>query len=203
MSEDAILWNPYVEVRKYSPDQVKWAVGRSVGCRVEGDELAALFPRPEEGIAQAWGNSLTEAGALNLAHLIAGDGQGIPISATTAFVGVGADASANVGSPARHGTLSPEDGEGPGRTFYQCLDRGYPQVAAPRIVRFKMTATEHQANHEWQEWGVAVAPEVRVLSGHTLSGVAEGAVLMNRKAVSLGLKEEGRSWVFACSLRVG
>lgn len=202
MQEDKADWEPEVVVLKYSPDQVAWAAGKH--RRVEGDELARLFPGgPEEGRAHAIGNSLTEAGALNLARLVAGDPGGIAVTRATAMVGVGHDPSANAASPAPHGALSPVLGESPHGTLYQVLDKGYPQVFAPRFIRLQMTATEEQAVFTWHEWGLALAPELTFAQGWQLAQIGNGAMLLNRKAVNLGPKKEGRSWVYQCSIRVG
>lgn len=202
-TEDSVGWEPHVRVAKYSPDQMRWVRRHAHRRRVEGDELATLFSVPEEGWTEAVGNSLTEAGALNMARVLAGDPQGVAISRVTTLVGVGCDPTANVGSPARHGALSPLVGEAPHTTFYRMLDKAYPQVEAPRIIRLQMTATENEAVFGWQEWGLALSPSRFTASGPVLASLGELTRLVNRKAVNLGVKEQGRSWVFHCSLRVG
>lgn len=218
---DGVGWEPAARVVKYSADQTRWAVRwlrerqesgfLPVHARLHGSWLQTLFPSgPEDGYAWAEGNSLTEAGAQNIARLIIGHPGALPLVPTDhasshALIGVGSDSAANQTAPLPIGTLAPEAGEAPHVTWYQEMDPGFPQVSTPGTVDGQLTVSGDDANFPggWQEWcWAAVSQQAATVRGPYLRQAAEGAVMLNRKACNFGTKQAGRSWVLQVRIRI-
>lgn len=170
-----------------------------------GDRLARLFPGgPEEGTLTAEGNSLTVAGRLNIARLIAGDPAGLPLLPTSVHsarvvVGVGEDATPNPEGVLALATLP---GEAPHTTWYQQMDPGYPQVISPNMLSGQATMVRGVGTFDWNQWCWAVAPEVRQVGGPHLLQLAEGMVVLNRKVTPWGPKPADRVRVIQCSVSI-
>lgn len=206
---ESVQWSPSVRVLKYSPDQVRWARNHLLRLRLTGDDLAHMFPDgPEEGCSHSEGNSLTVAGQLNIARLITGDPEGLPLLPTAAgkghtLIGVGSEPTPNpTSAPLAAATLSPVRGETLDGTCYQEMDPGYPVVLSPNMLSGQATFNEGLANFGWEEWCWAVCRETSMVCSEFLQEVAPEGVMVSRKAVSHGVKRPERSWVFQCTVRL-
>lgn len=206
----SIVWEPHVTVLQYSEEQTALAQSyTAVTGRPLGEMLVRLFPEPDDGISESSGNSLTEGGARNIALLLTGDPQALPLVATSheqacALIGVGSDHAGNPRAPLALGTLGPVAGEGPHLTWYQEMDPGFPFVQDDGSIAGQVTVGPDHANFPWHEWGwVACPPQPPGKAfGPHLHQAASGAVLMNRKAAFHGVKQQGRAWVLKVSIRV-
>lgn len=203
-----IEWDPCVTVAKYSPRQVReardWLAGYAGWGRwqkLSASLLERLFPEPEDGIAAVTGNSFTQAGMANMRLVIAGHADALSFATSPVLVGVGVDSLPNPEGLLPYGSLAPELGESPHATYYQKLDAGFP-ATGDGSVRFQVTVPEGQASFAWNEWCLAVAPELHMPSGPYLHQAAPGAIMVNRKVTSLGEKDPEASWVFNCGLAV-
>jgi hypothetical protein len=205
---DFVQWSPATRVLKYSPDQVSWARRWLQGGRLTGSKLTAMFRVPEEGCAESEGNSMTVAGQLNLAYLLTGNPEGLPLLPTTGgaahvLLGVGSDSTPNpTTAPLAAATLSPVTGESPHGTYYQEMDPGYPVVQSPNLLSAQALFTEDDANFAWEEWCLAVCGKTSCGGGYSLQQAAPGSVMVNRRAVSHGVKPPGRGWLFQCTVRL-
>jgi hypothetical protein len=145
--------------------------------------------------------SLTEAGVANFRELIAGAPAALSAGSAHAYVGVGSDPAPNPPGAVPFGTLAPVRGEGPGQTHYQVADEGFPRQAGD-LLQVQVTVSEEEACFPWNEWGIVLTPARTVTSSHYLHALGPGTVLVNRKAVSLGVKQSGTSWAFTFGLRL-
>lgn len=69
----------------------------------------------------------------------------------------------------------------------KAMDATYPQRST-NVLTFKATFATGDANHAWDEWGVANA--------------STAGTLLNRKVEALGTKTSAQAWVFEVSLTV-
>jgi hypothetical protein len=194
VSDGGLTWHPRSVIRKYSPDQVRYARDPRRVHLLTGDGLAAMFPVPEGGIAADEGNGLTTGGLANLAAVITGGGH--PLAPGRAVLGVGADAT---GFDPEQVRLAGSGWETPECSYYRPMDPGYPKPAGPHSLEGQATFTEAEACFEWREWGWAAGPP-GVRAHHRLCEAypAGPPVLVNRKAApqGYGTKEAGCAWVF-------
>lgn len=218
-TREGIKWFPRVTVARYSVGQTQWALehpvwGPGAGGRLHGDVLRRLFPMgPEDGFAVDEGNSMVNGGLANLAALLTGaaasGSTGRPLlaglgggAAGSPCVGVGTDGTTAFAATQVH--LANASGEGAGNSWYQSMDTGYPQLAAPATLNGQSTFQATDANFEWLEWcwvSGAGAPTAGPVLASVFATGGSGA-MMNRKipAGGLGRKDPGAAWVFQTSV---
>jgi hypothetical protein len=190
MTGDGIKWHAHAIVRKYSDDQVEWARAR-LHAEPDGRHLAAFFPEPEDGYAEADGNLLVTAGLDAITKLLINTGAPQAFSGPTrAIVGVGATATAATVADTALGA----DG---GSAYYQGCDSANP-TQANGVITTVATFTTGNANFAWAEWCWATCTG-SITPGATLASVATGTKLWNHKVQSLGTKASG-SWVLTSTI---
>lgn len=137
------------------------------------DEFMETF-EPYE-VREIDGNIALNAGLNALFTLMAGGG-GTPFNAANARLAVG---EGNAAAAAAQVDLV-----GPTKTR-KAMDGGFPTFGANQKITFRATFGAGDANHAWNEWGVANS--------------AAGATLFNRKVEALGLKAGG-VWILSVEI---
>jgi len=180
-------WNAHALVRKYSPDQVRWATAK-MGYEPSGHRLSLLFRDPEDGVTEEPGNLLVTAGLNLLTSLLEG-GAGTPFAHADAIVGVGAGTTTATIAD----TALTDDNTS--NAYYQQADSSYPTQSNGTIT-CQATFASGNANFAWQEWCLATG-SAGITAGDHLSAVATSVTMLNHKVASLGTKASGASWVMS------
>jgi len=183
-------WNAYAVVRKYSPDQVRWAT-QKMGYEPDGSRLSLLFRDPEDGVAEEAGNLMVTAGLNLLTSLLEG-GAGTPFAHADAIVGTGNSSTAATVADTALGA------DNTANAYYQQADASYPQQSGG-VITCQATFASGNGNYTWNEWCLATGSG-GITPGTHLSAVATGVVMLNHKVASLGTKSSGASWVFSAAI---
>lgn len=182
-------WRAHALVRKYSPDQVRWAT-QKMGYEPAGHRLSLLFRDPEDGVVEEPGNLMVTAGLNLLTSLLEG-GAGTPFAHADAIVGVGSTSTA---ATVADTALGADNTSG---AWYQQADTSYP-TQSNGVITCQATVTSGNGNFAWNEWCLATGSG-GITAGNHLSAVATGVVMLNHKVSSLGTKASG-SWVFVATV---
>lgn len=118
--------------------------------------------------------AITEAGIRFLAQAAMG--------AATVFNN--ANARLGVGNGANTFAASQTDLQGASK-LRKVMDTDYPVIDGPTIT-FKSTFDPHEANFDWNEWGIFNA--------------ATGGVMLNRVVESNGTKQDNQTWVLEVTI---
>jgi len=182
-------WKAHALVRKYSPDQVRWAT-QKMGYEPTGHRLSLLFREPEDGVVEEAGNLMVTVGLNLLTSLLEG-GAGTPFAHADAIVGVGSTSTA---ATVADTALGADNTAG---AWYQQADSSYP-TQSNGVITCQATVTSSNGNFAWNEWCLATGSG-GITPGTHLSAVATSPVMLNHKVSSLGTKASG-SWVFVATI---
>jgi hypothetical protein len=139
-------------------------------------EAVKMFKDLLVGVRRVEGNVFLDEGVGFIWRAVTG-ATGLTYLDGNSCIGVG-DGDAPE-SPAQTGLV------GVNKTYKQ-VDSGYPTLTGRQAI-FRATFGPDVANHAWREWTVA-------------NGCSDSAVNINRKAVNLGVKEEGATWTLEVAL---
>lgn len=193
---EGLNWHAHARVEKFSPDQVRWAAGKSGLLEPQADVLRTLCGDPEDGTVDRDGNLLTTVGLNILTELIIGSG-GISLDQAHTIAGVGASTanSAAIGDTA----LTDDNGV---NAYYQNVDAGSNPSQANGVITATCTFTGSNANFAWNEWCLAVTSGTITAGTHLSAMASPSPTMINHKMYSsgLGTKSSGASWVLTATI---
>lgn len=193
---DGIKWSPHARIEKYSPEVVE-ELTRILGYEPTSHDFARFSADPES-VTEVDGNILVSTGISNITNLIIGGG-GQALTNARSICGVGATATAEVIGNTALGS----DGAS---AYYQGFDATYPTrttvTATNDTLNVVATFASGNANFAWNEWCWATSTAGTITPGATLTSVATGTQLVNRKTASMGTKASGASWVFTTTVKI-
>ena len=223
---DSLRWHPLVKVEKFSIDQCayadrmisanlsRWNRRDRLIARQQRTGIGAFYQRrladelrltgaPEDGIAEAEGNQLTNAGLTAITDLLIGTAGGnghYALTVSNGTAGAGCGVGSNTATFVLTQTLLSGDGSTSG-AWYQVMDSGFPTVSVG-VMTGQCTYASGNANFAWNEW-CWTSGTGTLTAGATGTGIyATGASLAmwNRKIASLGTKASGAAWVFTTTI---
>lgn len=172
---DGRRWNVYGLVEKYDGLDADYRARNGIGS-------------PED-YAECFGNLLTTAGLTRMTNLLtAGGGQAL--TNTSARIGVGDGSTA-----AAIGDTDLSAAAGSTHRQFEVMAATYPQVSAG-VMTFRSVFSTSEANFAWAEWGIDIGTPT------VAAGTTVGAVLLNRKVVSLGTKTSAAAWTFTVTITI-
>lgn len=221
---EGLRWRPRVQVEKFSIDQCSYAdrkIAESLSRWRKRDRLIARQQRigigafyqrmladelrrtgePEDGIAEAVGNQLVNAGLTAITDLLTGVAGGsghyaLAVSNGTAGAGCGVGSNSSTTFNVTQTALA-SDGS-TANCYYQVMDSGFPTTSVG-VMTGQCTYASGNANFSWNEW-CWFSSTGTVTAGGTLASTATGTAMWNRKIASLGSKASGAAWVFTTTI---
>ena len=201
---DGIKWWPTIEVIKYDARSTA-ALTRDLGHAPTGPELRALEAAGRiapDDITVSEGNLLVINGLQRITNMIiggGGTGGTAAITGTLGFIGVGATGGAGTGNAQT--ALSANGGS----ALYKVVDAQPTQSntnsgAGLDTINASCTYGSGQAEFAWAEWCIGCVASGTVTTNATLASVGTGAIILNRKADSLGTKGAGSTWTLAAKI---
>jgi hypothetical protein len=145
---------------------------------IPADLLYKIFPDRFVGYKEHKGNTFLNEGINFIWQAVMGS-SGLTYFGSNSCIGIGDGAQSE--SPSQTGLTG-------ANRYYKQVDSGYPQLNNTQLV-FQATFGTSEANFAWNEWTVA-------------NGCADSYININRKAVNLGTKQSGYTWVFQVWLTI-